>query len=167
MTVVSRSFEVHKLEYASPEHALDADLKRRPPRSNLVEQIKGLIYMRASYKWFVGCTLLVGLLGGASVCAKSTEVRQQVHKRNRDKIAVLTIGAHGAGSVYTAKKSYGHADSVPDSAENEPFDIFCSSFDTEWFQPGQNSSTSALQRFQGPSSKPAIPTRRRYQLRPC
>jgi hypothetical protein len=119
--------------------------------------------MLESYRWIVACTLTVGFLGGTFVCAKSTEVQQQIPKRNRDNMRVLTIGLHGVGPFYSGEKSYGFAD----PAENNLFDIFCSSVDTEWLRPAQNSSTPALQRLPGLGSKPAMPTRRRYQLRAC
>lgn len=119
--------------------------------------------MLESYRWIVGCTLIVGFLGGTFVYAKSTEAQQQISKRNRDNTMVLTIGSHGVGPFYSVGKSYG----LTDPAENDLFDIFCSAVDTEWLRPGQNSSTPALQRLRGLGSKRAMPTRRRYQLRPC
>jgi hypothetical protein len=119
--------------------------------------------MLESYRWIVGCTLLVGFLGGTFAYAKSTEVQQQIAKRNRDNMTVLTIGSHGVGPFYSGKKSYG----PPGHAESNLFDIFCSAVDIEWLRPGQNSSTPALQRLRGLGSKAAMPTRRRYQLRPC
>ena len=119
--------------------------------------------MRKSYRWIVVCTLLVGFWGGTVVYAKSTEVQQQIPKRNRDNMTVLTIGSHGVRPFYSGKKSYGFTD----PAENNLFDIFCSGVDSEWLRPGQNSSTLVFQRLRGLGSKPAMPTRRRYQLRPC
>jgi hypothetical protein len=119
------------------------------------------------YRWIVGCTLLVGFLGGTFVYAKSTEVQQQIPKRNRDNMTVLTIGSHGVGPFYSGKKSHGLTGFVPDPAENNLFDIFCSAVDTEWFRPGQNSSTPALQRLRGLGSKPAMPHAASDQLRPC
>lgn len=119
--------------------------------------------MLESYRWIVGCTLLVGFLGGTFVYAKSTEVQQQIPKRNRDNMTVLTIGSHGEGPLYSGKRSYG----LTGPLENKLFDIFCSAVDTEWLRPGQNSSTPTLQRLRDLSSKPTMPTRRRYQLRPC
>jgi len=115
------------------------------------------------YRWIVGCTLLVGFLGGTFVFAKSTEVQQQILKRNRDNMTVLTIGSHGVGPFYLGKKS----DGLTDPVENNLFDIFCSAVDTEWLRPGQNSFTPVLHSLRGLASKPAMPTRRRYQLRPC
>jgi hypothetical protein len=115
------------------------------------------------YRWIVGCTLLVGFLGGTFVYAMSTEVQQQIPKRNHDSMTVLLIGSHGVGQFYSGKKSY----ELTDPAENNLFDIFCSCVDTEWLRPGQNSSTPALQRLRGLGSKPTMPTRRRHRLRPC
>jgi hypothetical protein len=120
--------------------------------------------MAASYRWIVGRTLLVAFLAGTFASAKSTEV-QQIPKRNRDNMTVLTVGSHGVGPFHSGKKSYGLTDFVP--AENKLFDIFCSAVDTEWLRPSQSSSSPALQRLRGLASKPAMPTRRRYQLRPC
>jgi hypothetical protein len=123
--------------------------------------------MLASYRWIFGCTLLVGFLGGTLVYAKSTEVQQQIPKRNRDNMTVLTIGSHGVGPFYSGKKNDGLMGFVPDPAEKNLFDVFCSAVDTEWFRPGQNRSMPALQRLRGLGSKPPMPTRRHYQLRPC
>jgi hypothetical protein len=120
--------------------------------------------MLASYRWVVGCTLLVGFLGGASVYAKSTEAQKQIRKRNRDNMTVLTIGSHGVGPFYSREKSHGLTGFVTYPAEKNLFDIFCSAADTEWLRPGQNGSMPALQ---GLGSKPPMPTRHRYQLRPC
>jgi len=136
---------------------------RAQPKLNLIEQIGGLIFMPASYRWIVGCTLLIGFLGGTFVYGKSTEVQQQIPKHGRDNMTMLTIGSRGVGPFYSEKKSYGLTDRVEDNL----FDIFCSTVDTEWLRPGQNSSTPVLQRLRGPGSKPAMPTPRRYQLRPC
>jgi hypothetical protein len=116
--------------------------------------------MFESNRWIVGCTLLLSLLGGTFVYAKSTEAQQQIPKRNRDNMTVQTIGSHGVGPFYSGKESFGLTD--PDL-----FDTFCSAVDTEWLRPGQNSSAPALQRLRGQGSKPAIPTRRRHQLFPC
>ncbi len=100
--------------------------------------------------------------------AKSTEVQRQIPKSNRDNITVLTLGSHGVGPFYSRKESYGLTDFVRDDpAENSLFDIFCSDVDTEWIRPSQNGSKPALQRLRGRSSKPPMPTRRRYELRPC
>jgi hypothetical protein len=123
--------------------------------------------MLASYRGIAGCTLLVGFLGGTFVCAKSTEVQEQIPKRNRDNMTVLTIGSHGVGPFYSGKKSDGLMGFVPDPAEKNLFDVFCSATDTEWLRPGQNGSTPALQRLRGRGSSPPVPTQRRYQLRPC
>lgn len=124
--------------------------------------------MLASYRRIVGCALLVGFLGGTFVYAKSTEVQRQIPKSNRDDIRVLTLGSHGVGPFYSRKESYGLTDFVPDDpAENSLFDIFCSDVDTEWFRLGQNGSKPAIQRHRGPGSKHPMPTRRRYELRPC
>src|ERR1700687_1603807 len=106
--------------------------------------------MLESYRWIVGCTLLVGLLGGTFVYAKSTEVQQQIPKRNHDNMTVLLIGSHGVGRFYSGKKS----DELTDPAENNLFDIFCSSVDAERLRPSQNSSTPALQRLRSLGSKP-------------
>ena len=119
--------------------------------------------MLASYRWIVSGTLLVGCLAGTVVYAKSTEVRQQIPKRSRDNITVLALGSNGVGPFYSGEKSYG----FPGHAENRLFDIFCSAVDAEWFRPGQDTSTPALQRLRGLGSKLAMPARRRYQLRPC
>jgi hypothetical protein len=100
------------------------------------------------------------------VCANATEVQQQIPKRNGS-MTVLTIGSHGVGPFYSGKKSDGLMGFVPDPAQKNLFDVFCSATDTEWFRPGQNGSTLAPQRLRGPASKPSMPTRRRYQLRPC
>jgi hypothetical protein len=123
--------------------------------------------MLASYRWIVSCTLLFGFLGGTSLCAKSTDAQQEIPKRNRDNITSLTTGSHGLGPVYSGKTSYGLADFALDLEEHSLFDIFCSAVDTDWLRPGENSSTSTLQRLGGLGSKPAMRTRRRYQLRPC
>jgi hypothetical protein len=169
LTASLRTFEVHNSEDRNRtdrhrgKHILNPDLKRRQPRSNLIEQLRGLIVMRASSRWIVGRTLLVCGLAGTFVYAKSTEAQQQAPKRSRDNITVLTLGSHGVGPFYSGEKSYG----FPGHAENRLFDIFCSAVDTEWFRPGQNSSAPALQRLRGPGSKPAMPAGRRYQLRPC
>jgi hypothetical protein len=122
--------------------------------------------MLASYRWIVCCSLLVGFLGGTIVFAKSIEVEQQIPQRNRDNMTVLTLGLNGVGPFYSGKKNHGLTDLVPDP-ENGVFDIFCSAFDTEWLRPGQNSFTPAAQRLRESGSKPEMPTRRRYQLRPC
>jgi hypothetical protein len=127
---------------------------------------RGLIFMLASYKWIVGCTLLIGFLGGTLAYAKPIDVEQQIPKRNRDGMTVLTMSLHGVGPFYSAKRSHGLTDLVPDP-ENTAFDIFCSVFDTEWLEPGQYSLTPDALRLRGLGSKPAMPTRRRYQLRPC
>jgi hypothetical protein len=119
--------------------------------------------MLESYRWIVGCTLLIGFLGGTFGYAKSTEVQQQIPRRNRDNMTVLTIGSHGVEPFYSEKRSY----RLTGPLENKLFDIFCSAVDTEWLRPGQNSSTPALQRLRGLGSKPTMPTRRRYQMRPC
>jgi hypothetical protein len=118
--------------------------------------------MLASYKW-ISRTLLVGFLAGTFVYAKSTDGTQQIPKRSRDNMTVLPLGSYGVGPFYPGEKSYGY----PGHAENKIFDIFCSAVDTEWFRPSQNSFTPAFQRFGGLGSKPAMPPRRRYQLRPC
>jgi hypothetical protein len=123
--------------------------------------------MLVSYRWIIGCTLLVGFLGGASVYAQPTGAQQQIPKRNRDNMTVLTIGSHGVGPFYSGKKNDGLMGFVPDPAEKNLFDIFCSAADTEWLRPGQNGSMPALQRLQGLGSKPPVPARHRYQLRPC
>lgn len=124
--------------------------------------------MLTSYRWrIIACTLLVGFLGGAFLYAKSTEAQQQIPKRNRDNKTVLTIGLHGVGLFYSAKERYGRTNFVLDLAESDLFDIFCSEFDTDWLRPSQDSSTPALQRLGGLRPKPAKPTRRRNQLRPC
>ena len=129
--------------------------------------VRELIFMRASCWRIVSCTLLVGLLGGTFVYAKSTEVQRLVPKRNRDNITVLTIGSHGVGPFYSGRGGHWHADFMLDPADNDLFDIFCSTFDGEWIRPGQNSFKPALQRLRGPGSNPPMPTRRRFQLRPC
>ena len=124
--------------------------------------------MLASYRWVVGCSLLVGFFAGTFLYAKPTETaQQQVFKRNHDNKTVLTIGSQGVRPLYTGKKSYGPANFELDLADDNVFDVFCSGFDTEWLRPGQNSSTAALQPLGGLSTKPAMPTRRRYQLQPC
>src|SRR4029077_5722338 len=122
--------------------------------------------MLASHRWIVGCTLLVVFLGSRLVCAKSTEA-QQIPIPKRDNRMVQTSGAHRVEPFYYGKKSHGLTDFVPNPAENNLFDIFCSAVDTNWFRPGQSISTPTLQRFRGVSSIPAMPTRRRDQLRPC
>jgi hypothetical protein len=121
--------------------------------------------MIASYRWMVGCTLLVGLLAGTLACAKSTNAQRQIPKRNLDTMMVLTIGSHVAGPSYLAKREQGLKDFVTDHpGENSLFDIFCSATDTEALRPGQNSpATAAL----GSRSKPGRVTRHRYNLRPC
>jgi hypothetical protein len=118
--------------------------------------------MLASYKW-IGRTLLVGFLAGTFVYAKSTEGTQQIPKRGRDNMTVLPLGSHGVGPFYPGEKRYG----LPGHVENKIFDIFCSAVDTDWFRPSQDGSTPAFQRLRGLRSKPAVPVRRRYQLRPC
>jgi hypothetical protein len=115
-----------------------------------------------AYKW-IGRTLLVGFLAGAFVYAKSTEGTQQIPKRSRDNTTVLPPGSHGVAPFYAGGKSY----RFPGHMENKLFDIFCSAVDTEWFRPSQNSSIPAFQRFRRLGSKPAVPVRHRYQLRPC
>jgi hypothetical protein len=116
--------------------------------------------MLVSYRWIVGCTL--GFLAGTFAYANSTEVQQQIPKRNRGKMTVLTSGWHGAGQFYFGKKSFGLADSVSGRTDKKLFDIFCDAVDAEGLRPGQNISTSALQR----DSKSAI-SGRQYRLRPC
>jgi hypothetical protein len=123
--------------------------------------------MLACYRWIVGCTLLVGFLGGTVVYGKSTEVHRQIPKRNRDNIAVLTVGSHGVGPFYSGKESYGLPDFAADPLENNLFDVFCSAGDSEWLRPSQNRSEPAVQRLRGQGSNPPMPTQRRYQLRPC
>lgn len=144
-TVSLRTCEVHK-------------------RKNRVraDRRQGVIFMLASYRWIVGCTLLVGLLAGTSAYANSTEVQQQIPKRNRSKMTVLTRDSHGVGQFYFGRKSFALTDSVADRTDKMLFDIFCDAVDTEWLRPGQNISTPALQR----NSKPAM-SGRRYRLRPC
>jgi hypothetical protein len=122
--------------------------------------------MLASCRWIVGRTLLVAFLGGTFVYAKSIEGQQQIPKRSRDNMTMLTIGLHEVGPFYFGGKSHGFTDLIPDPADRV-FDVFCSAFDTEWLVPGQSNSTTVIQPLRGPGSKPAIPNRRRYQLRPC
>ena len=118
--------------------------------------------MLASYRWIVGCTLLVGFLAGTFAYANSTEVQQQIPKRNRSKMTVLTSDSHGVGQFYFGKESFALTDSVPGRADKKLFDIFCDAVDTEWLRPGQNISKPVLQR----DSRPAM-SGRRYRLRPC
>jgi hypothetical protein len=113
--------------------------------------------MFASYKWNVGRVLLLGLLAGTSVYARSTEVR------SRDNLTVPIRGSHAAGPFYSGARSY----ELPSHAEYRLFDLFCSASDTEWFRPSQNISALALQRLAGPGSRAAMPARPRYRLRPC
>jgi hypothetical protein len=119
--------------------------------------------MFASYKWNVGRVLLLGLLAGTSVYARSTEVPQQIPKRSRDNLTVPIRGSHAAGPFYSGARSY----ELPSHAEYRLFDLFCSASDTEWFRPSQNISALALQRLAGPGSRAAMPARPRYRLRPC
>jgi hypothetical protein len=123
--------------------------------------------MLICYRRILGCTLLVGFLGGTFASGKSTEDQRQIPKRDRDNMTVLTIGSHGVGPFYSGKESYGFPDFVADRAGNNLFDIFCSAVDPEWLRPGQNSSTLAVQPLGGVGTKSAMPTRPRYQLRPC
>jgi len=118
--------------------------------------------MLASYRCIVGCALLIGFLAGTFGYAKSIEVQQQIHKRNRSNMTTLTRGSHGARQFYFGKKSFGLTDSASGRVDETVFDIFCAAVDTEWLRPGQNISTPALQR----DSKPAMSSRR-YRLRPC
>jgi hypothetical protein len=118
--------------------------------------------MLASYRWIVGCALLIGFVAGTFGYAKSTEVQQQIHKRNRSNMTALTSSSHGVGQFYFGKKSFGLTDSASGREDKTLFDTFCDAVDTEWLRPGQNISTPALQR----DSKPAM-FGRRYRLRPC
>ena len=113
--------------------------------------------MFASYKWNVGRVLLLGLLAGTFVYARSTEVPQ----RSRDNLTVPIRGSHAVGSFYS--RSY----ELPSHAEYRLFDLFCSAGDTEWFHPSQNISAPALQHLAGPGSRAAMPTGPLYRLRPC
>jgi hypothetical protein len=121
--------------------------------------------MSASYRWMVGCTLLVGFLAVTLACAKASNAQRQIPKRNLDTMMVLTIDSHTAGPSYLRKREQGLKDFVTDHpGENSLFDIFCSATDTEALRPGQSiSATAALE----PHSKPKRVTRNRYQLRPC
>jgi hypothetical protein len=119
--------------------------------------------MFASYKWNVGRVLLLGLLAGTFVYARSTEVPQQIPKRSRDNLTVPIRGSNAAGPFYSGARSY----ELPSHAEYRLFDLFCSASDTEWFRPSQNISAPALQRLAGPGSRAAMPARPRYRLRPC
>lgn len=166
-----RTVEVYKSENLNrtdrhcQDMALNPDLKRRQAKSNLIEWIGGLIFMLVSYRRMFGFTLLVGFLGGTFVYAEPLKIQQRISDHHRDNMTVLTIGWHGAGPFYSGKKSHGLTDFLPDDpAENSIFDIFCSSGDSEWFRPGQNSSP---QQLRGSGPKPPMQTQRRHQLRPC
>ena len=169
LTVSFRTFEVYKSEDWDkgliPTHGTctESGPKAATTEVKLNRTNEEAFFMLKSYRWIVGCTLVVGFLGGTFVYAKSAELQQQVSKRNRDNTTALTFGSHVVGPFYAGKRSYGLAD----RAENNLFDIFCSAVDTEWLRPDQNSSTPALQRLRGLGPKRALTTRRRYQLRPC
>jgi hypothetical protein len=123
--------------------------------------------MLASYRWVVGCSLLVGFFAGTFLYAKPTETaQQQVLKRNHDNKTVLTIGLHGVAPLYSGKKSYGPANFELDLLDDNVFDVFCSGFDTGTVLT-VSESTTTLQPLGGLGTKPATPTRRRYRLQPC
>ena len=126
-----------------------------------IKQIRGLIFMLASYRWNLGRALLLGFLAGTFVYAKSCEVPQRIPKLSRDNLTVPILGSHAAGPFYS--RSY----ELPSHAEYRLFDLFCSAGDTEWLRPSQNISAPVLQHLAGPGSRAAMPARPRYRLRPC
>jgi hypothetical protein len=117
--------------------------------------------MIASYRWIVGCTVLVGLLAGTLACAKSTKTPNS----NPDSVTVLIISHHASGPTYLGKRKQGLEEFVTDHpGDNSLFDIFCSATDTELLRPDQNSPATAAP---GSGSKPGRVPRHRYNLRPC